>query len=165
MLFSSFSFPGDSVKNLPAMWETWVWSLGWEDTLEEGMATHASFLAWRTPGTEEPCGLQSMGSQRVRHDWATKHIFLFVTADTFISPSLITLCLFQCLLVAKLPIYNKGWHCNFLDLVMPCPLHQHFLNQPLRTYFINILTVTIYLPLLSFLVIYSFECFCKSSSV
>ena len=50
------------VKNPPAMWETWVQSLGWEDSLEEGMATHSSILAWRIPWTEEPVGLQSMGS-------------------------------------------------------------------------------------------------------
>ena len=42
------------VKNPPAMWETWVWSLGWEDSLEEGMATHSGILAWRIPWTEEP---------------------------------------------------------------------------------------------------------------
>ena len=61
------------VKNLPAMWETWVQSLDWEDALEEGMATHSSFLAWRIPRTEEPGGLQSMESQRVEHVWVTKH--------------------------------------------------------------------------------------------
>ena len=55
------------------MQETWVWSLGWEDLLEEGMATHSSVLAWRIPWTEEPAGLQSMGSQRAGHNWATKH--------------------------------------------------------------------------------------------
>ena len=58
------------VKNPPAMQETWVWSLGWEGPLEEGMATHSSILAWRIPWTEEPGGLQSMGSHRVRHcEW------------------------------------------------------------------------------------------------
>ena len=56
------------VKNLPAMQETWVRSLGWEDSLEKGMATHSSTLAWRIPWTEEPERLQSMGSQRVRYD-------------------------------------------------------------------------------------------------
>jgi len=56
------------VKNLPAMWETWVRSLDQEDTLEKGMATHSSILACRIPRTEEPGGLQSMGSQRVGHD-------------------------------------------------------------------------------------------------
>ena len=55
-------------KCLPAMQETRFRSLGWEDPLEEGMATHSSILAWRIPWTEEPGGLQSMGSQRVGHD-------------------------------------------------------------------------------------------------
>ena len=53
------------VKNQPAMRETWVRSLGWEDPLEEGMATHSSIVAWRIPWTEEPGRLQSTGSQRV----------------------------------------------------------------------------------------------------
>ena len=56
------------VKNLSAMWETQVQSLGQEDPLEKGMATHSSILAWRIPWTEEPGGLQSKGSQRVGHD-------------------------------------------------------------------------------------------------
>ena len=56
------------VKNLPAMRETWVRSLGWEDPLEKGTATHSSSLAWRIAWTEEPGGLQSMGSQRVGHN-------------------------------------------------------------------------------------------------
>ena len=56
------------VKNLPAMQETWVQALGWEDPLEKGMAMHSSILAWRIPWTEEPGGLQSMALQRVRHD-------------------------------------------------------------------------------------------------
>ena len=59
------------VKNLPSMWETWVWPLGWEDPLEKGMATHSSIFAWRIPWTEGPGGLQSTESQRVRHDWTT----------------------------------------------------------------------------------------------
>ena len=49
------------VKNLPAVQETWVQSLGWDDPLEKGMATHSSILAWRIPWTEEPGGLQSTG--------------------------------------------------------------------------------------------------------
>ena len=57
-----------TLKNLPAMQETQVQSLAWEDPLEKGMATHSSILAWRMPWTEEPGGLQSMGLQRVRHD-------------------------------------------------------------------------------------------------
>ena len=59
------------VKNLPTVWEVWVRSLGWEDPLEKGMATHSSILSWRAPWTEEPGGLQSMESQRVGHNWAT----------------------------------------------------------------------------------------------
>ena len=62
------SLVAQTVKNLPAMWGTWVQSLGWEDALEESMATHSSILAWRIPWTEEPGGLQSMWSQRVGHD-------------------------------------------------------------------------------------------------
>ena len=62
------SLVAQMVKNLPSMPETWVRSLGWEDPLEKGMATHSSILSWRIPGAEEPGGLQSMGSQRVRHD-------------------------------------------------------------------------------------------------
>ena len=62
------------VKNLPAMYETWVQFLGWEDFLEKGMATHSStthssILAWRILWTEEPGGPQSMGLQTVGYDW------------------------------------------------------------------------------------------------
>ena len=59
------------VKNLPAMQEIWVQSLGQEDLLEKEMATHSSILAWKIPWTEEPGRLQSMGSQRVGHDCGT----------------------------------------------------------------------------------------------
>ena len=67
-----FSFFGPTlvtqmVKNLPAVGESWVCSLGQEDRLEKGMTTHSSFLVWRIPLTEEPGKLQSMGSQRVGH--------------------------------------------------------------------------------------------------
>ena len=57
-----------SVKDLPAVQETWVQSLGWEDPLEKEIATHSSILAWKIWQTEEPGGLQAMGSQRVRHN-------------------------------------------------------------------------------------------------
>ena len=67
------SLPGDSeVKNPPAIWEIQVWSLVWEDPLEKGMAAHCSILAWETPWTEEPGGLQFMESQRVVHNWMTE---------------------------------------------------------------------------------------------
>ena len=59
------------VKNPPAMQETKVWSLGWEDPLEKEMASHSSILAWRIPWTEEPDGLQFMGFQSVERNGAT----------------------------------------------------------------------------------------------
>ena len=62
------SLVSQMVKNLPAMQETWVQSLGGEDPMEKGMATHASILAWKIPWTEELGGLQSMASQRAGHD-------------------------------------------------------------------------------------------------
>ena len=61
-----------TVKHLPTMRETWIQSLGWEDPLEKGRATHSSIVAWRIPWTEDPGRLQSMGMQRVRHNWVTK---------------------------------------------------------------------------------------------
>ena len=66
------SLVAQMVKNLPAMQETWVRSLDCEDPLKKGMATHSSILAWRIPWTEEPGGLQSMGSQRAN----TVYIFI-----------------------------------------------------------------------------------------
>ena len=65
------SLVAQTVKNLNAMWETWVRSLGKEDPLEKEMVTQSSILAWRIPWTEKPGRLQSMGSQRVGHDCAT----------------------------------------------------------------------------------------------
>ena len=76
-----WGFPcGSGGKNLPAMQETWVQSLGWEDPLEKGMATHSRILAWKIPWTEEPGGLQSMEWQRVGHNWSKlthMHTFLY----------------------------------------------------------------------------------------
>ena len=62
------SLVAQMVKNLPAMWETWIQCLGWEVPLEKRMATYSSILAWGIPGTEEPGRLQSTGSQRIGHD-------------------------------------------------------------------------------------------------
>ena len=86
---------GSVVKNLPLMQEMWVWSPGWEDPLQEEMATHSSILAWKIPWTEEPGGLQSIGSQRVRYKWVAEHVhtqnnvnkfyFLMPFLETFIS--------------------------------------------------------------------------------
>ena len=84
-IVSSFSFlfffftslVAQMVKCLPTMWETRVQSLGREDPLEKEMATHSSILAWKIPWTEEPGRPQSMGSQRVKHDWATFFFFFW----------------------------------------------------------------------------------------
>ena len=62
------SLVAQTVKNMPAVQETWVRSLGWGGPLEKGMATHSSILAWRIPWSEESGGLESMGLQRVRYD-------------------------------------------------------------------------------------------------
>ena len=71
------SLVAQTIKNLPAMQKTWVWSLGRED-LERGMATYSIIFAWRIPWTEKRGGLQSMGSQRVRHDWMTNTFTSFL---------------------------------------------------------------------------------------
>ena len=86
------------------MWETRVWSLDWEDPLEKEMATHSSILAYKISWTEEPGGLQSLGSQRVRYDWAT---------NTYLTPK----SLFQCAICgcsSHLPV--KDLFCCFLAI-------------------------------------------------
>ena len=72
------------VKNLPAMQETQVQSLGQEDPLEKGMATHSSILAWRIPWTEEPGELQSIGSQRVGHSLENNTVFKYALLKSII---------------------------------------------------------------------------------
>ena len=79
------------VKCLPAMRETWVRSLGWEDPLEKEMATHSSTLVWKIPWMEKPGRLQSTGSQRVRHGWATSLSFSLIALVPFSSP----LCIWE----------------------------------------------------------------------
>ena len=95
-------------RNPPAMQETRVQSLGQEDPLEEGTATHSNILAWRIPRTEEPGGLQSMGSQRVRHDWATK-----CTINLFSS--------------VELNFYEYKSHTNLAPSVYSAPMHNAYL--------------------------------------
>ena len=77
------SLMAQTVKNLPTLRETQVPSLGREDPLQKGMATHSSVLAWRIPWAEEPGGLQSIGSQQVRHNWATN---TFTGTETLSDP-------------------------------------------------------------------------------
>ena len=66
------------VEHMPAIQETWVWSLGWEDPLEKEMTVHSNILAWGILWKEEPGGLQSIGSQRVGHDWTTNTYLLLI---------------------------------------------------------------------------------------
>ena len=93
----TLSLVAQRIKHLPAVQETRVRSLGWEDPLEKEMATHSSILAWRIPWTEEPGGLQSTGSQRVRHDWATSHTSHTLPLPQSPKDCSIHLCLFCCL--------------------------------------------------------------------
>ena len=101
------------VKNLPAMQETWVWSLGLEDPLEKGVATHFSILAWRISGTEEPGELQSIGLERVRHEWATNtssallHEFPAVTSLITLISQFYSKCYFQKYFIAGVIFFYK----------------------------------------------------------
>ena len=116
------------VKNLPAMWETWLLSLGWEDPLDEGMATHSwvVFLPGESPRTEEPGRLQSMGLQKVGHNWVTKHTsntieFLrFVPFLCLYLPSLTvnsSNCIECVYLFDHLPHMQPGFHCPGYSLL------------------------------------------------
>ena len=93
-----------AAKNLPAVQETWAPSLGWEDPLEKRMATHSSILAWRFPWTEDPGGPQLMGSQRVRHNWETNSLSIFMRLSCRLNEVVLwkalrtTPCTIKCLL-------------------------------------------------------------------
>ena len=89
--FTRASLVSQRVERLPATQETQVWSLGWEDPLEKEMATHSNTLAWKIPWTEEPGGLQSTGSQRVGHDWATS-LYTLTYQFSSVTQSCLTLC-------------------------------------------------------------------------
>ena len=95
------------VKNLPTMQENHFWSLGLIDTLEKGMATHSSILAWRIPWSEETGGLQSMGLQRIWHDWSDLH---FHSSLPNISPSFI-------LPVCDSLLELKHWNYKFIKKI------------------------------------------------
>ena len=120
--FCQASLVAQMVKNPPAMQETWVQSLGWEDPLEKGTATHSSILAWRIPWTEEPGRLQSMGLQTVRHDWAaffssfSKLEGVYVLSRLVVSDSLWTHGLYPSRLLCPwdYPGKNTGLGCHFL---------------------------------------------------
>ena len=88
LLYYWASLVAQLVKNVPAVQETWVRSLVWEDPLEKKMVTHSSILAWKISWTEEPGGLQSTGSQRAGHDWATNTYLLVLLIYKIFSFSL-----------------------------------------------------------------------------
>ena len=98
------------VKNLPAMQETRVRSLGGEDPLDKGTATHSSIHAWRIPWTEEPGGLQPMGSQRVGHDWVTN---TYLLSYTFFVPRLTVYILKVFYILSSTWAEHKSNLCEF----------------------------------------------------
>ena len=103
------------IKNLPVMWETRVWSLGGEDPLEKEIATHSSILAWRTPWTEEPGGLQSMGSRRVRHNWATNTQLLYGVFRSHKNILILTLVMVGVIILKTIVWYI--YFCHTMQLV------------------------------------------------
>ena len=99
------SLVAQTVKHMSTMPETRVQSLGWEDLLEKEMVTHSNILAWKIPWTEEPDRLQSMGSQGVRHDWAT------------------SLSLYSYDMWLQFSCHGGQWHiCFSLSVVLVCRL-------------------------------------------
>ena len=115
------------LKRLPVMWETRVWSLGREDPLEKEMATLSSNLAWRIPWTQEPGQLQSMGSQRVEHEWATSLSFLsFFWSDNrerdsvFLLPFLSSECSSMCLSLQFYQFHGLSYPLHLLYPKLLC---------------------------------------------
>ena len=114
------------VKRLPTLQETWVRSLGPEDPLENAMATHSSTRAWKIPWTEEPSRLQSMGSQRVGHDWATSlhfhslPFYAYLLCLVILLPESTVLCGFHKLLTfLGLSVYwEVSDHCCLLKRLL-----------------------------------------------
>ena len=119
------SLVAQTVKRLPAVQETWVQSLGWEDPLEKEMATHSSTLAWKIPRTEEPGRLQSLGSQRVRHDWTNSLSFLKKTSMSSCLIHLSNMC-FQCPWTFS---YNSHYASIFLITVFFIRLQEALWGQ------------------------------------
>ena len=115
------SLVAQRLKRLPPMWETQVRSLGWKDPLEKEMVIHSSILAWRIPWTEEPGRLQSTGSQRVRHDWATS----------------LSLSIFHCIYV---PQFLYPFICQWISRLLPCPKYWKQANL-WQVYFQSILLI------------------------
>ena len=110
LYFTQTSLEAQTVKHLPIMRETRVQPLGWKDPLEKEMATHSSILAWKIPWMVEPGRLQSMGSQRVGHNWATEQLhFHIIFSQSMIGNLMFKLfwciLLFHCLTTYNRPSY------------------------------------------------------------
>ena len=122
-----------TVKRLPTMWETWVQSLGWEDLLEKEMANYSSILAWKIPWMEEPGRLQSMGLQRVGHDWANSLIHSYRRGNW------VPCLAWECVTSTK---WNWTWTQLLSLLVLTfsflVPPPQHLLHLELETKLIKI---------------------------
>ena len=112
------------VSNLPAIQETQVWFLGQVDPLEKGMATHSSILAWRIPWTEEPGGLQSMGSKRVGHNWPHFWILLFYWVLRIFSIFWVLISIEQMIYKYFLPFCGLPFHP--VDIVSWCTTFTNF---------------------------------------
>ena len=118
------SLVAQRLKHLPGMWETWVQSLGREDPLEKEMATHSSTLAWRIPWREESGRLQSMGSQRVGHDWATYLTLPYLIPISaiirvrfcFILPCFIFVSFYH--VVIKYELWVRNGHTSLLSTIL-----------------------------------------------
>ena len=139
------------VRNLPAMQETQIWYLDWEDPPKEGMATHSNILAWRISWTEEPSGLQSMGSQRDGHDWMTNTFLLLKLPwswcwswEILLPKGLCTFCFLY--LELYFPSYWHGLLLHFLKVFAPTSnaFNEIFPDHPnnhLSTYLFNFLCI------------------------
>ena len=133
------------------MQETHVWSLDWKDPLEKRMATNSSILAWRIPWTEEPGGLQSMGSQRVGHDWATNTFPFFPLSSNILWNSLIHLTAY-CLSPLEYKYQRVQSFCGCMYFVYWCiPRNWNIGRYPLSTFLIAkgnyIMSIILFMPL------------------
>ena len=112
---NSLGFPGGSVvKNLPAMQETQLGSLGWEDALDKGMETHSSILAWRIPGTEEPGRLQSMGPDTTEMTQQQQQGMVY-SKKCFFQPSFLVRNLLTHSIIVRQPCENKVYIQNSIS--------------------------------------------------
>ena len=125
---------GSAVKNLPAIQESWLQSLGWEDPLEEGMATHSSLLAWWIPRPEEPGGLQCTGSQsRTQLKWPRRQTIHRIAGDELTSSHLSTVLSMSAFITMKSPLwifFSSDSNCFPLLVKLSksfCLLHISFL--------------------------------------